>query len=59
MSDTDLALIKLGNKGTIATLIAEAAGNVGDWCKFRKLLPVPPLARWLPELSAVYSDFAF
>ena len=40
MSDTDLALIKFGNKGAIATLITEAAGYVGDWCKFRKFLPV-------------------
>jgi hypothetical protein len=40
MPDTDLALIKFGNTGTIATLIAEAADNVGDWCKFRKFLSV-------------------
>ena len=39
MSDI-LACIKFGCKGTIATLIAEAAGDVGDWFKFRKFLPV-------------------
>ena len=34
-----LALIKLGQKGVIATLCADTAGDVGDWYKFRKLLP--------------------
>jgi hypothetical protein len=40
MSEEPLALIKLGTKGVIATLCADTAGNVGDWSKFRKLLPV-------------------
>jgi hypothetical protein len=39
MSDI-LACIKFGCKGTIATLIAEATGDVGDWFKYRKFLPV-------------------
>ena len=47
-SEEDLALIKLGKKGTIATLCADTAGNVGVWRKFRKLLPAPQEGRKLP-----------
>ena len=48
MSEEDLALIKLGKLGTIATLCADTAGNVGVRRKFRKFLPAPQEGQTLP-----------
>ena len=48
MSEEDLALIKLGKLGTITTLCADTAGNVGVWRKFRKFLPAPQEGQTLP-----------
>ena len=48
MSEEDLALIKYGRLGTIATLCADSPGNVGAWRKFRKFLPAPQEGQKLP-----------